>query len=186
MRAELTISHKPGDLVGSLRSAFGAHNPTALAASTLAAKSPSSASSINFAAHGPGLLVLAWATSGRLFLFVESSEGRLRKAAEDVWQLVHSNGQSLDPRLESLLLFDEDSNDDIARAGVGLGENASRNEIAIPMSVGVITAVVVLVAIVGFGASWDLAVGSIPALVAAILAVGWLLADTRRKKLVWR
>lgn len=129
---------------------------------------------------------MAWATSGRLFLFVESSEGRLRKAAEDVWQLVHSSDGGLDPKLDSLLLFDEDSNDNIARAGVGLEENLRRNEIAIPISVGAITAVVVLVAVVGYGATWDLAIGSIPALVAAIIAAGWLLADTRARKLVWR
>lgn len=185
MRAELTINHKPGQLVQSLRSAFGEHNRGALEASALALKSPSSANSISFAAYGPGLLVMAWPTPGRLVLFIESSGGRLRKAAEDVWKLVHGNDQGLNPKLASLVLFDEDANDDIAQARIGLGENVKRTEIAGPIVVAVLTAVLLTVAIAGFNASWDLAVGSIPAFAAAILALGLLVIDTRRKRLVW-
>jgi hypothetical protein len=186
MRAELTISHKPGELVGALRNAFGEDNPAALQVSALAAKSPSSASAINFAAFGPGLLVMAWVTPGQLFLYVESSEGRLRKAAADVWNVVNRDNGGLKPKLDSLTLFDEDSNDVIAEAGVGFGENARRSEIAIPTVIGGVTAVVLALAIAVFDASWDLALGSVPAFVAAILALGLLVVDTRNKKLVWR
>jgi hypothetical protein len=185
VRAELTISHRAGGLIGSLQEAFGAHEEEALQASALATKSPSSTSAITYAARGPGLVVMAWPTPRRTYLFVESSEGRLRKAAEDVWRVIHSNAPGLKPKLNSLVLLDEGSNDEIALATVGLRDNVRRAEIMGPIAIGLATALVVAVAVGGFDASASLAIGSIPAFVAAILALAWLAIDVRSRKLVW-
>ncbi len=184
MRAQLSISHRQ-DLVDALRQTFGAHDPEALRTSALAEKSPSSAASISYAAFGQGFRVMAWVTPGQLFLYLESSEGRLRKATNGAWQLILRNAKAHHPKLDSLVLLDEDSNDEIAQAGVGFEENLKRVEIVAPLAIGAATIAVLVVAIAGFGGSWDLAVGSIPAFVAAILALLWLLVDIRKKRLVW-
>jgi hypothetical protein len=129
---------------------------------------------------------MAWSTPGRMRLFVESSEGRLRKAADDVWRVVHGNARELKPKLESLILLDEDSNDEIARAAVGLREHVTRAELVTPIVIGVATALVLATATAVNDAPPDLAIGSIPAFIAAILALVWLAVDVHSRKLVWR
>lgn len=186
MRAQLQISHRDGEIVNVLKAAFGQHDQKALKASGFASKSPDTAKSITFAALTPEYLVMAWITAGQVRLYVESHKGQLRDAADQTWQGVRQHGKRLRPKLQSLVLFDEDSNDKVAEAGVGLAENAKRTEIVVPVAIGGITAAFLAVAVVGFGASWDLAVGSIPAFIAAILALMWFALDTRRGRLVWR
>jgi hypothetical protein len=186
VRAELTIAHEQGDLVSALEQVFGENEAAALHASALAQKSPSSAASITYSAYGPGLLVMAWPTPRRLFLYVESSGGRLRKASADVWDVIIDGGRQLKPKLKSLVLLDEDANDEIALAAVGLAANIKRPELYVTAVTGILTAMVLVVAIAAFGAAGDLLIGSIPALVAAILALGWLINDVRSKKLVWQ
>jgi hypothetical protein len=185
MRAELVIGHRSGSLVSSLEEAFGQHRPETLASSVLAAKSPKSATSITYAGSGPGVQVLAWPTEGRLYLYVESS-GRLRSAAGDVWDNVRKKGSGLHPKLERLVLFDEDANDQIAEASVGLIANLRRPELFLTLGTGVVSAAWLAVALAAFEATGDLVLGAIPALVAAILAVVILIADLRSKRLVWR
>lgn len=185
MRAELTISHRAGGLIDALQEAFGDHEEEVLQTSALAAKSPNSASAIAYAARGPGLVVMAWPTPRRTHLFVESSEGRLRKAAEDVWRVIHGSASELKPELDSLVLLDEGSNDEIALAAVGLRDNIRRAEIMGPIVIGLATALVIAVAIGSFDAPVSLAIGSVPAFVAAVLALGWLTIDVRNRKLVW-
>ena len=186
VRAQLQISHRKDAGKKALEAAFGKHSTAVLEASSFKSKSPDSANSISFAAEGPDLRVLAWITSTEMRLYVESQAGQLRDAARQTWQLMHKNGRGHKLKLESLVLFDEDSNDKIAEARVGLAENVRRTEIAIPLVVGAVTAIVLLVAAIGFDAPLDLAVGSIPALAAAILVLMWFALDSWRGKLVWQ
>jgi hypothetical protein len=129
---------------------------------------------------------MAWPTPRQLYLYVESSGGRLRRAATDVWEVIRNSQTQLNPKLNSLVLFDEDANDEVASATVGLAANIKRPELAVATATGIATVMVVGVAIIAFGAPGDLVVGSIPGLVAGILALGWLSKDVRSKKLVWQ
>lgn len=186
MRAELTIEHASGDLVAALEAVLGQHNPAALAASALQQKSPASSGAITYSAVGPAFIVMAWPTPERLFLYVESSGGRLRRAAGDVWDVIRRGGSSLDPTIRSVVLFDEDANDEIATARVGLTANLERRELQYTIIVGVVTTAWLTVALAAFDATGDLVLGAVPALVATALASVALVADTKRQRLVWK
>jgi hypothetical protein len=121
MRAQLVIEHRSGDFLPTLRAAFGPHDPQALQTSAFARKSPRSAQAFRYAGVSPDFVVMAWPTEGRLDLYVESSSGRLRTSALQVWEIVRKGKHKLRPQLKSLVLFDEDTNDAVARADVGAG-----------------------------------------------------------------
>jgi hypothetical protein len=186
VRAQLQISHEDNAGRNALETAFGPHNPAVLDASDFKRKSPQSAESINFAAQRPDARVLAWVTVAETRVYVESQAGQLRDAAGETWQLVHKKARRQKLQLKSLVLFDEAANDKIAEATVGIAENAKRTEIAIPLMIGAVTAIVLLIAVVAFDAPLDLGIGSVPALVAAILVLAWLVVDSWKGKLVWQ
>ena len=186
MRAELTIEHDDGDLLAEFVAVLGPHDPAVMAQSNFAQKSPQAASALSYAAYGAPALVLAWATPGQLFVYLEPSGGRLRRAASDVWDIVRKSGSALNPHLKALVLLDEDANDEVANASVGLLSNLRRPEIAFTMVTGVVTLVWLVVALTVFQATGDLVLGAIPPLLASFIATTSLVADTRRQKLVWR
>jgi hypothetical protein len=186
MRAELTIKHLPGDLISALVPVLGSHNPAALAGSAMMRKSPRSAAAISYAAHIPGLVVMAWPTPGQVVLYVESSGGRLRRGAGDIWQVVRNAVPDLRPSLDSLVLLDEDANDELAFAEVGVAANLKRPELRYAFVLGIVTAVWLTIALAAFDATGALVLGSIPAILAAVIAAGVLVADSRSKRLVWR
>jgi hypothetical protein len=186
MRAELVIEHQAGDPLVALRAAFGEHNAAALEQSSFARKSPRSAAAITYAGVGPGLVLLAWPTEKQLYLYVESSGGRLRKSAADVWDIVRKGDPGLRAKLKSLVLFDEDANDTVVEANVGLLPNLRRPELFLTLATGAASAMWLVVAVTAFDATGDLVLGAIPALVAAILALVILAVDVRSKSLVWK
>lgn len=186
VRAELTIEHADGDLVAALEAVLGPHDATALAQSLLAQKSPASGSAITYSSYGPAFLVMAWPTPRQLYLYIESSGGRLRRAAGDVWELVQNGGTGLCPNLKSLVLLDEDANDEIATAAVGFEANLQRPEVRYTLWTGLATGVWLALALTMFSATGNLVLGAIPALLAALIAAVVLVVDSRKKRLVWR
>jgi hypothetical protein len=190
MRAELTIGHKSGDVLPSLARIFGASDAAALTTSSLAAKSPGTAQSIGYAAYAPGLILLAWDTPDQVVLYVESAGGRLRDAASKVWTATHKGCRRHRLKLDSLVLLDEDKGDEIAKARVGLGANAQRAEFLTTATVGLATLAVLALAlsgvIEGFTFTTDVAIGALPALIAAGAALLSLIRATASRRLVWK
>jgi hypothetical protein len=186
MRAELVIEHKSGDVLGALASAFGAHDPAVLQNSTFARKSPGTARSLAYAGIGPELVVLAWPTQAELVLFVESSGGQLRKAAAKVWDVFRKEEPALGPKLKSVILFDEDANDTVVEANVGVFANLRRPELLFTLGTGILSAIWLPIALAAFESTGDLVLGAIPALLAAILALVMLVFDVRTQSLVWK
>lgn len=184
MRAELGIKHQ-GDFIPTLVETFGANNPAVLQGSVFAKKSPRSAASIRYSVEARGLLLLAWPTPGRLFLYVESSGGRLRETAANVWAILHTGGAAHRPELEFLVLFDEDANDGVAEARVGLSANFSR-ELTLTFITGLVSAIWIVLALAFFDVSGDTVLGAVPAFIAATIALVALLTGVRNKRLVWR
>jgi hypothetical protein len=82
-----------------LRSAYGADDPTALRSSKLWAEGQGTAQNVTYAARTPsGLTVMAWPSTGRAEVYVESSTGRLRSCSEEVWEVIRDNGKRLKPK----------------------------------------------------------------------------------------
>jgi hypothetical protein len=185
VRAEITIEHGHGDLLAEIKGLLGPHDAVALAESSFASKSPRAAATLTYAARMPTAVVLAWATPGRLVLYVESS-GRLRRAAREVWDVLRRSESPLNPQLTALVLLDEDSNDDILEAHVGLIANLGRPELALSLATGVITLVWLVIALAVFRATGDLVLGAIPGLVSSLSAGVALIVGTWRRTLVWR
>ncbi len=103
-----------------------------------------------------------------------------------MWDVIRRGGSSLDPTIRSVVLFDEDANDEIATARVGLTANLERRELQYTIIVGVVTTAWLTVALAAFDATGDLVLGAVPALVATALASVALVADTKRQRLVWK
>jgi hypothetical protein len=121
----------------------------------------------------------------RAVVYVESSGGRLRSGAVEIWGEIR-DAKILKPKLDRIVLFDEDASEDIATAVAGVGASLSREDLFLPIVTGVVTALV-LGGVVEFGhGSSDFVYGSIPALGVAILSIVRLLAQSRSKALVWR
>lgn len=186
MRAELIIEHRDGNPLHSLQGTFGAHDPAALAASGFATRSPQAAARVTYAAVAPGFTLLAWPTPGQLYLYVEASGGRIREVGDTVWSIVWRGQPALKPKLQSLLLVDEDANDVIACAGVGVFANLRRPEIWLAFLTGVGSAIWLALALGTLGSPGDLVLGAVPAFIAAIISLVILILDVRNKKLAWR
>ena len=185
MRAEFSIEHGGGDLLATLCAVLGPDDPAALGSSSLSHKSPTSANAITYSAHGPGFVLMAWPTPHQLFLYVESS-GRLRRSAEHVWDVVCNGGAGAEPRLKSLVLLDEDANDEVATAEVGFAAHVKRPEMLSAFFTGALTALWLPIALATFDATGDIVLGAIPALATPIVAAVITIVDVRRRKLVWR
>jgi len=186
VRGELSISHKRGDMLGLLASLYGPNDPAALKASALARKAPASAKSIAYAARHVGLIVMA-SHAGRSFtLYVESSGGQLREGSVKVWSAIRDNGQKLKPKLERIVILDEDAKDVLATARAGVGGALSREDLFVPVATGLVTGIVLAAAEIFGGTSRDFLYGSATALAVAILSVGRLVWTSASKKLVWR
>lgn len=186
MRAELSISCQQDGMAALLESLYGASDKSALRASEFARKAPESVRTITYAARTPGLIVMASIAGKNLELYVESSGGRLREGAVTVWSAIRDDGKALKPKLGRLVLVDEDANDVIATASVGVGGSLRREDLFLPVATGVVTAVV-LAGVQIFGhVSADFLYGSTTALAVAILSIGRLLWPSRSKELVWR
>jgi hypothetical protein len=186
VRAELTISHEPGDLLRDITGALGPHEPDALLSSNFFQKAPEAAVQLQYAKQGLSSLILAWATPGRLVIYVEPSGGRLRDEASSVWEIVRDSGSKLNPRLKLLSLFDEDANDQIATAGVGTAAQIKRPELAVALIAGAATLIWLAFALLLFKAGGDLVLGAIPSLVGALVAGVVLRIDAQSQKLVWQ
>jgi hypothetical protein len=186
VRAELNISHKPGDLAGLLTQLYGAHDAAALAGSALADKAPKTAKSISYAARTHGLIVMAEFVGNRVVVYVESSGGRLRAGAVEVWGDIRDGTKPLRPKLKRLILLDEDANDEIATAAAGVAASLRREDLFVPIATGIVTALV-LAAVSKYGhASSDFLYGSLPALGVAILSLGRLVSRSLSKEPKWR
>jgi hypothetical protein len=190
MRAELVVKYKHGDVVEALRRRYGPHNPHALRASELWAEAHKSAeTSISYAAStAKGLIVMARSTDRAGEIYVESSTGRLRGCSEQVWEAIREEGKRLEPqpmkpRLHSLELVDLPG-DVVATASVGI-ERIVRDQLLGPILTGLVTAIVLVVAIL-LGASENFLYGSITALAVAILSFVRLVWSSRDKRLTWR
>jgi hypothetical protein len=186
VRAELTIEHGDGDIVAALETVFGRHDAVALHASRFAQNSPATSASITYAAYGPTFIVMAWTTPGRLVIFVESLDGRLRRAIEGAWQAIRSAGKQFNLDLKFVVLLDEVTNDEVTVAGVGLAANLQRPELRYTLLSGVATTMWLVIALAVFSATADLVLGAIPAVLAALLAGTVLAKDLRSRRLVWR
>jgi hypothetical protein len=186
VRAELSISHRQGNMLGLLESLYGANDDKALEASEFARKAPISVRSIDYAARTPSLIVMAWFAPKGLEIYVESTGGRLREGAVNVWWAIRQNGKKLKPDLERLAVFDEDSNDVLVSASGGIEGRLRQDGLFVPIATGIVT-VVVLMVVQTFGhASADFFYGSATALGVAIMSVGRLLWRSKTKELVWR
>jgi hypothetical protein len=185
VRAELFISHKLVDIVGVLEAAYGENDPTARDESKLAREGVGSVAGMRYAGRAPGLIVMAWTRPGRVEIYVESSTGRLRAAGQKVWEVVRETGTELSPTLQSLILFDPDENDVVAEAAIGVRQRIVGDQLFVPIITGIVTAIVLVVALVR-GASQEFLYGSITALVVAILSLGRLALILRSKELKWR
>lgn len=185
VRAQLNISYKQGNVADQLGLLYGPHD--ALHASALWRKASATAESVTYAARTGGLIVMAEFVGGqKLVLYVESSGGLLRDGAGKVWSEIRDEGEALKPKLRRLVLFDEDANDLIATAAVGLGGNLRREDLFVPVATGIVTAVVLaLVSALGHPSA-DFLYGSATALGVAILSVGRLVQSFKSKELVWR
>jgi len=186
MRGEIRFSHRKGDIVSLLTSLYEPHDPGALQESVLAMKAPGTAQSIVYAARTRGLTVMAERVGRkRAVVYVESSGGRLRIGAEEIWSDIR-DGKMLKPKLDKIVLFDEDASEDVATASAGVGASLSRGDLFLPIATGIVTAFV-LGGVAKFGhGSADFVYGSIPALGVAILSVMRLFAQSRSKAVVWR
>ena len=186
MRAQFVIEHRPGDFLECLAAAFGPHNEEVLANSAFAKKSPSSARDMEYAGSRPGYVIMAWTAERRVTIYVESLSGNLRGSADAVWDLTSQASANLKPKLRSVVLFDEDANDEILTGRVGLIANVRRPELWLTFLVGVLSSIWLGVALALFDATGDLVLGAIPAIGAAILGLGILFFDSASRKLVWR
>lgn len=193
MRAELSISHKQGDIAALLVSLYGAHDPGALLDSAFAHKTPGAASAVTYAARTPGLIVMAWFVGTGVELYVEAGPGRsLRREAVGVWSAIRDDpqGNALKLKLKRLALVDEDAPEEIvtARPGVGgwLGGRLKLgpNDLYAPIATGIVTGVVLLVVAIVSQASSDFFYGSATAL--GVAAVSLALLFWPSKELVWR
>jgi hypothetical protein len=186
VRAELTIPHKQGDMLGLLESIYGANDVNALRASEFARKSPGSAAAIGYSARTPDLIVMAWFAPREVQIYVESSGGRLREGAVRVWSAIHDGGNALKPKLGRLVIFNEDASDRLASGYCGIGVILRREDLFLPVATGLVTAVILGAAKLLGHVSADFLYGSATSLVVAILSVGRLLRSSISKEVVWR
>jgi hypothetical protein len=186
MRAELSVSHDPGNMRTLLESLYGSHSVAALHKSALASKAPASAESIDYAASHMGLIIMASFVGNDFVLYIESSGGQLRAGAVSVWNVIRHNAEALKPRLGRLVLLDEDANDVVATVAIGVRERLLSEELFVPIATGAVTAIVLGVVEIFSKVSSDFVYGSATALVVAILSVIRLLWMSRSKELVWR
>lgn len=190
MRAELTISHREGDITELLKSLYRASDSEALSYTALARKAPETADSIIYAARTRGWIVMAESVGReRTVIYIESSGGgRLREGAVEIWREVDESegAKTLKPKLRRLILLDEDAGEKIASATTGIGASLKRGDLLAPILTGTVTVVV----IGGFAAlgqlTASLVYGSLTAIGVAIIAIFRLFLQSRSKDLLWR
>jgi len=189
MRAELTISHRQGDIAKLLESLYSASDSNALDASALAQKAPEAAESIVYAARTRGWIVMAESMGQeRSVLYIESSGGgRLREGAVEIWREVDEgeSAKTFKPKLRRLVLLDEDAGEKIATATTGIGASLKRGELLAPILTGLVTAAVIGgVAVLG-QLTVAFVYGSLTAIGVAIISLFRLFLQSRSKDLLW-
>lgn len=186
MRAEITIAHNGTDVLPLLERLYGPNDLAALRSSALWRKAPVAAQSIDYAASKIGLVVMASFVGRSLELYIESSGGQLRAGAARVWAAIRDNASEMKPKLMRLVLFDEDANDVIVEAGVGVGGRLRRQDLFVPIATGAASMLVVVLVRIFAQASPDFYYGSATAVAVAILSLARLVLPLSEKELVWR
>ena len=182
MHAQLTISHRPGDLLEPLRQSLPRENRDCLERSLVFGPASSWQNLVLFATETPQWrLVLHSVGTRQLQLTVEPVQGDLRRACESVWSSVCRAGNDLRPVLDSLDIVDEGTTHVIGRGSVGLLPQGRRREFWAPIGISVATAVFVLAT----GADGAALRGAVPSFIAGVLSLGVIAVDALRKKLVW-
>jgi hypothetical protein len=141
---------------------------------------------IDYAVRTPGLIVMAWFAPGELELYVESTGGRLREGAARVWDGIRENATTMRPTLRRLVVYDEDTNDELAMASWGVRNGLWVEGLYVPIATGLVSCVVLATAGTFDHPSTDFLYGSATALVVAILSLARLLWLLKSKELVWR
>jgi hypothetical protein len=103
-----------------------------------------------------------------------------------VWDSIRENAKASRPALRRLVIFDEDTKDELATASWGAWARLWRDGHFVPIATGLVTAVVLAAAEVFNHPSVDFLYGSATALVIAVLSLGSLLWPSKSKELVWR
>lgn len=189
MHAELTVGHRGGNLVALLAASLPPHDPTVIPASAVIGAQPHLWGTVELAVQTPSFRLLCWQnTALETQAFIEAvGTGDLKASCQAVWQVAQRAGASLDPELARLEITDETSGRAVSVAQTGFGAQVQQRERASAVGIGLVTAIVMVVAAYTFGRHERaaLAVGAAPALAAGTLALVWAVLDSLRARLVW-
>ena len=170
-----------------LKGLYGANKKAALAESALATGAPKAAQSIKYTAVTQGLVVMAeYVGTKKVVLYVESTGGLLRRGAETIWKDIRERAANLKPKLTRLVIIDERANDILASAALGVRGKVLGGEATAPILTGVVTGVVLVVALLVGNASADFVYGSATALAVAAVYIASVLRALGSKAISWR
>jgi hypothetical protein len=190
VHAELTIKHKPGDLIAGIANALPAHNPLVVENSVALAREEALWATVELAVETPGYRLLCWAnTNIELQGFVEATgQADLKEACQTVWGAFRSAVPQLEPKLGRLEIADEVTGRPLMIALPGFGARLGQRETLTATVIGTVSLVLLLVGMATFGkhTKANLAAGAAPALISGGLAVLWAALDAARGRFVWR
>lgn len=190
MHAELTVSHRNGNLIASLQGHLGGHNLLAVQTSIVLAGQPDLQAEVEYAIQRPTYRLLCWQNSPIEFqAFVEPvGQGDIKTASQTVWDVIRALGGPLNPQLARLELTDETIGRPLLVGATGFGARLGRRETLTAILIGGVSLVFLLVGAFTFAKHdrGSILNGAAPALVAALLAVAWALSDVLRGRLAWR
>jgi hypothetical protein len=183
--AHFVIDHTAGEVTEWLERAFGHPSATALTNSVLGHPVQSNPRYLAWA--WLGCTVIAYSpTNATLNMSIEpTGTVDLRGACETTWRALVKNAETKRPTLRSLTLDDGTSGHELARATTNFGAHMKRPENAVAYVTALATLIWFAFALTLFGASADLILGAIPALVAAVVVAVLAVLYSWRKKLVW-
>lgn len=128
-------------------------------------------------------------TQDRLQMVVEPVEGNLVRASEAVWSSAYDALVRLSPRLTSLRLVDNESGREIlAGAATTWGDELRRRETSGPVVLAAGTVVYSIIGGLTFAsdAPGPFLAGTVPGVLAAVVALVFAAASVRKGRITWR
>jgi hypothetical protein len=192
VRAELIIGHNVVDserLAQLLESVFGVKDASALDRSPMLASGGTQwRTLVLFAAESAAYRIVCFATTTTsLQAIVEPTLGDFQHSCQTVLDGIRRALDGHKPKLQSAEIIDPVSGRSVFRAKVGFPTEIRQRQAWQPIALGVVTLLVVGVGVLTFAKSSGqaLAIGAIPAFVAAALAVVLLIIDSAGKRIHW-
>lgn len=184
MPANFVIDHSPGDVDKWLVRAFGKPSQSALANSVLGNRVQSNPNYRGWQWHDY-IVVARGPTNTTLQLSIEPRGSvNMRDVCHTTWRALHSNGGNLKPTLRSLVLEDGVSGHGLAGATTSLGAHLKGPETTVAFATAGVTVPAVLLAVAA-GASSEVLLGAIPAVVAALVLAALAVLYSHRENLIW-